>query len=602
MPKTLSLKLKKKEPTHFKKIVLSHLREVKGNLGFAVVCMLGFTAAEILAPWPLKFIFDYVLLEEPVSSALPFIQHIIEAEKSSAVFVLSCFIFVIALSRGFFSYYQIFFTSRIGFQLVYKLRRELFAHLQRLSLSFHDRTRSGELLTKVTGDTKVLRNAFTESVLTFASQILTLVGMLIVMAFLSWKLTLIAAVSFPFLVYSFFSLYNKLRKSVKKQRKREGEVASKINELLPSISLVQSFSREQYEADLFEVGSARTLKQSIRVARVTAATSRMVEIIRAVSVSSTVLFGALQALKGAMTPGDVFIFATYIRNMYSPIQKLAKVSTQFSKAMASAERVSGLLEIEPEILDRPGAIKVRQLKGEICFKEVCFAYKEGGRVFNKLSFSIGAGQRVALVGGSGAGKSTIAKLILRLYDAQSGAILIDGIDIRDYQRESLRQQIGIVDQAAVLFGTSIRENILYGRPDASDEEVKDAAGLAHAHEFISVLPAGYNTVIGERGSTLSGGQRQRIGLARAIIKQPSLLILDEPTSAVDAESATLIHEAMDRFQAGKTSLVIIHQFNAIRSFDQIIALKNGQVAETGTHDDLIALNGYYAELYRHQHL
>lgn len=591
-----------KNPTQLKKIIIGHLREVKGNLFFAIVCMLGFTVAELLAPWPLKFIFDYVLLEESTSSLPPFIQHIIETEKTSAVIILSLLIFVIALSRGVFSYFQIFFTSRIGFQLVYKLRRELFAHLQRLSLSFHDHAKSGELLTKITGDTKMLRNAFTESILTFVSQIMTLGGMLIVMAFLNWKLTLISMATFPILVYSFFSLYKKLRKSVKKQRKREGEIASKINELLPSISLVQSFSREQYEADLFEIGSARTLKQSIRVARETAATSRMVEIIRAVSVSTTVLFGALQALKGAMTPGDVFIFATYIRNMYSPLQKLAKVSTQFSKAMVSAERISGLLETEPEIFDRPNAIKVKHLRGDICFKEVCFGYERGDRIFNKLSFSITSGQRVALVGSSGAGKSTIAKLILRLYDIQGGEILIDGIDIRNYERKSLREQIGIVDQASVLFGTSIQENILYGKPDASHEEVVEAAQLAHAHEFILEQPEGYATVIGERGSTLSGGQRQRIGLARAIIKKPSLLILDEPTSAVDAESATLIHEAMNRFQAGKTSLVIIHQFNAIQNFDQIIALKNGQVVEKGTHQELLDRKGYYQELYRHQHL
>jgi len=594
--------VEEKAHTQFKKIVLNHLREVKGNLFLSGACMLGFTVTELLTPWPLKIILDDVLFENPTSSTLLVIQKIIEGEKYSAVFVLSFFILMIALSRGMFAYFQVFFTSKIGFQLVYKLRRELFAHLQRLSLSFHDRARSGELLTKVTGDTKVLKDIFTESLLTFTSQIMTLIGMLIVMVILSWKLTLIAMATFPVLVYSLYALYNKLSKSVKKQRKREGEVASRINELLPSISLVQSFAREQYEAELFDVDSARTLKQSIRVARMTATTARMVEVIKAVGVSTTILFGTLESLKGSITPGDVFLFATYIKNMYGPIQKIAQLSTKFAKAMVSVDRVSDLLEIEPEILDRSEAIEVKHLKGDICFNDVCFGYGEGEKIFKRLSFVIASGQRVALVGASGAGKSTIAKLILRLYDVQGGAILIDGIDIRDLQRESLRQQIGIVDQGSVLFGTSIRENILYGRPDATDEEVVEAARLAHAHDFISKLSDEYDTTIGERGATLSGGQRQRIGLARAIIKRPSLLILDEPTSAVDAESAKLIHESMDRFQKGKTSLVIIHQFNAIQKFDQIIALKDGYVIETGTHDDLIARNGYYAELYRHQRL
>jgi len=592
----------KKKSTPFKTIVVSHLIQDKGSLLLAGLCMLGFTLAELLAPWPLKFIFDYVLLEKPAPSTFPLIQKIIQGDKSFAVIILSVVMLLIALSRGLFSYFQIFLTSRVGFQLVYKLRRDLFSHLQLLSLSFHDRSKSGELLTKITGDTKILRDVFSDSFLELVAQVMVLVGMLFIMASLSWKLTLIALATFPILIYTLFSLYKKLKESQRKQRKREGIVASKINELLPAISLVQSFAREQYEADLFDVDSAKTLKQSIRVGRMVASTSRTVQIIKAFGVSSTVLFAALQAVKGAMTPGDVLIFATYITSMYGPIQKLAKISVQFSKAMTSAERISALLEIEPEIRDRPDAIKAKNLRGEIDFKAVAFGYEGEGRLFNSLSFSVAPGQRVALVGGSGAGKSTIAKLILRLYDIQAGAIVVDGIDIRDYQRESLRQEIGIVAQDPILFGTTIRENILYGKPDATDEAVLNAAKMAHAHAFISALPEGYATVLGERGNTLSGGQRQRIGLARAIIKQPSILILDEPTSAVDAESAQLIHEAMDRFREGKTSLVIIHQFNAIQDFDKIIVLKEGRVAETGTHDELIALNGYYSELYRHQGL
>ncbi len=591
-----------KKPNPLKHIILSHLTQAKGKLFLAGACMLGFTLTHLLSPWPLKLIFDYVLLENAPVSTVPLMQKLIHGDKSVSIIILSFFMLLIALSKGVFTYFQIFLTSRIGFELVHKLRKDLFSHLQLLSLSFHDRSKSGELLTKITGDTKILRDVFSNSFLELISQLMVLIGMLIIMISLSWKLTLIALATFPILIYSLISLYKKLKDSQRKQRKREGIVASKINELLPAISLVQSFAREQYEADLFDVDSAKTLKQSIRVARMVASTSRTVQMIKAFGVSSTVLFGALQAVNGSMTPGDVLIFATYINNMYGPIQKLAKIAVQLSKAMTSAERISKLLEIEPEIRNRPNAIKAQNLKGDIQFQDVSFAYKGEEAIFKKLSFEISSGTSVALVGASGAGKSTIAKLLLRLYDIQSGGIKVDEIDIRDYQTESLRQEIGIVAQDTILFGTSIKENILYGKPDATDKAVLDAAKLAHAHDFISTLPDGYATVLGERGSTLSGGQRQRIGLARAIIKQPSILILDEPTSAVDAESAKLIHEAMDRFQEGKTSLVIIHHFNAIENFDKIIVMKDGQVAEMGTHNELIALNRYYSELYRHQGL
>jgi ATP-binding cassette, subfamily B, bacterial len=562
--------------------------------------MLGFTGMVLLGPWPFKLIIDYVLFEKSAASAFPLIQKIVEGEKLTAVFIFSFCILLIAILKGTFAYFQILLTSRIGFELVHKLRRELFAHLQRLSLSFHEQTRSGELLTKITGDTKSLRTAFSESTLSFGAHVLTLTGMLSVMLFLNWKLTIIAMSTFPIHVYVLSKLYKRMKKLVKKERKREGNIASRINEILPVISLVQSFSREEHESQLFDADSRKTLKQSIRVANMGASTSRTVEIVKALGVSATILYGSLEVIEGSLSPGDLLVFSSYTRGMYNPISKITNLLAKFSKAMASAERVSDLLETEIKIVDRAGALEIKHLKGEIHFKDVCFGYTPQKRVFDQVSFSIQAGQNIALVGASGSGKSTIAKLILRLYDIQGGAIFIDGLDIRDYKRESLRQQIGIVDQASVLFGISIRENILYGKPGASEREVSEAARLAYAHEFISSLPDGYDTIVGERGGSLSGGQRQRIGLARSIIKQPSLLILDEPTSAVDAESATLIHESMDQFQAGRTSLVIIHQFNAIQNFDQIIALKQGKVIEIGTHKELITRNGYYADLYRHQ--
>lgn len=594
--------MRKKESSKLKQIVLNHLGQAKGSLFLAAVGMVCYTLTELLAPWPLKIIFDHILLSKPLPSSLSFLSGILQGGAVFSVVILSLPIFLIAISKGGFSYLQIYMTSRIGYQMVDTLRRELFVHLQRLSLSFHNRARSGELLTKVTSDTGTLKDVFAESVLTFTSHLLTIIGMFVIMFAMSWKLSLVVLATLPILSYALFYLYRKVKASAVKQRRKEGKVASRISEILISVSLIQAFGREEYEKERFETESAQTLEESIQTARMEAAATRAVEIISAVGVWAVVLFGSLQALKGQMTPGDVLVFISYLHNMYKPIRNLTRLSTKFTKAMISAERIAEILEIEPEIQDLPDAIEASGLKGEIVFQNVSFDYGEGKDVLKDVSFSIAPGERVALVGASGAGKSTIVNLILRLYDSLGGAILIDGVDIKRYRRESLRREIGIVLQDSILFGATIGENISYGKPEAAQEEIEAAARQAHAHDFIARLPDGYDTVLGERGSTLSGGQRQRISLARAIIKRPSILILDEPTSAVDAESAKLIQDALGRFQKGRTSLVIVHQFSSIKNFDQILVLKSGEVAERGTHDALLERKGYYHTLFGFQAL
>ena len=391
-------------------------------------------------------------------------------------------------------------------------------------------------------------------------------------------------------------LYRKIKVLARRQRRKEGTIASRLGEILTAAPLVQAFGREQYEEERFEMESGQTLEESIRTARMEAAATRTVELINAVGTGAVVLFGGLQVLKGTMPPGELLIFAAYLGNMYRPIRSLARLSTKFSRAMLSAKRIGEIFTVEPEIRDTPYAIDAASLKGEIVFDRVTFAYEDGPPVLKDVSFTIAPGQRVALAGASGAGKSTIVSLILRLYDPQQGAVSIDGVNVKHYRRESLRQQIGIVLQDTILFGATILENIAYGKPDAAPEEVEEAARQAYAHDFIMALPDGYQTVLGERGITLSGGQRQRICLARAMIKRPAMLILDEPTSAVDAESEALIWEAIARLQQGKTILVIAHQFSSIRRFDQILVLKHGQVVERGTHVELLDRHGYYAEL------
>lgn len=591
-----------KKTSRFRQLVLNRLRQVKGPLSFAILSMLGFTLTEVMAPWPLKIIFDHILLDKPLPSSLSFLGSLFQSGKFFALMVISSAIILIALFRGIFSYSKLYLTSRIGYETVYLLRGELFSHLQRLSLSFHNRARSGELLTKVTGDTNTLRDVFAESALLFASHLLTVFGMFVIMFAMNWKLSLIVLATFPLLFYGLFYLYGEIKASAKEQRKKEGMVASRIGEILTSIPMIQAFGRERYEEARFEAESAETLEESIRTARMGAAATRAVEVISAGGIWVVVLFGSLQVLKGKMAPGDVFVFVSYLTNMHKPIRDLAKLSTKFSKAMVSAERISEILEIEPAIQDRPDAVEASDLKGKIVFDQVSFDYGDGREVLKNISFTLSPGERVALVGASGAGKSTIVSLILRLYDPTQGAIFIDGVNTKDYRRESLRHEIGIVLQEALLFGTTLRENISYGKPDATVEEIEEAARQAHAHDFIMTLPEGYDTIVGERGSTLSGGQRQRISLARAIIKRPSILVLDEPTSAVDAESARLIEEAVDRMHKGKTCLVIVHQFSSIRQFDRILVLKGGELVEQGTHDALLKRKGYYYELFRLQEL
>lgn len=562
--------------------------------------MFGFTLTELISPWPLKIIFDHILLDKSLSKSLGWLDRLLVYGKPAAVVVLSLSIVVIASFRGAFAYLHTFITSRVGYEMVYRLRMELFAHLQQLSLSFHARTRTGELLTKVVSDTSALKDVFAESAVNFLSHLLTVGGMFVIMFVLNWRLGLVALASFPAVCYALFAVYRRIKASARSQREREGMVASRIHEVLSSLHLVRAFAREKHEQERFEKESSRTLEEGVRTARMEAAATRSVEIISAAGLSAVVLFGAMQVIWGRMLPGEVLIFTAYLNSMYKPLRTLARISSQFSKAMASAERIAEIFKIEPERLEDHHGLRVESLRGEIVFNNVSFGYGDGKGVLRNVSFAIAPGQRVAFVGASGAGKSTIASLLLRFYEPQAGEILIDGVEIRKYERESLRRQIGVVLQDSILFGASIRENIAYGKPQATDEEIAAAAREARAHEFIADLPDGYDTIIGERGSTLSGGQRQRLCLARALIKRPSVLLLDEPTSAIDAESSALIQQTINRLLEGKTMLVISHQFAGIENFDQILVLRNGTIVERGTHRQLLHQQGYYSELFHLQ--
>ena len=503
---------------------------------------------------------------------------------------------LIALFAAIFAYLQVYATAKVGHFITYRLRSELFSHLQRLSMSFHQRSRSGELITKVASDTNLLRDMFAEWSLTFAAHFLTLIAMMVVMFVINWRLALVVATSLPPLLAAIYFLNKRVKASVRAQRRHEGAMTSRLNEVLSSMLLVQAFGRQSFEERRFQEEIEGNFHSGVRTARSAGAITRAIVLVSAIGTAITVLVGAWQVLEGLLTPGELLIFLAYVQSLYKPVKDLGRLSTKFSRAAVSAGRVGEILAIEPDAVDDPGSLEIGHPAGEIVFEDVAFGYRDDKPVLEDVSFRIAAGERVALVGPSGAGKSTLLSLLLRLYEPSRGRILIDGIDISRFKRDSLRSQIGVVLQENVLFGVSVRENIAYGFPDASDEQIEAAARAARAHEFIIDLPDGYDTVLGERGATISGGQRQRICLARALVKEPAILVMDEPTSAVDAVSARLINESVARVHAGKTLLVIAHDYADMRGYDRILVMKDGRLVESGRHDKLMEAKGAYLAL------
>jgi ABC-type multidrug transport system fused ATPase/permease subunit len=582
--------------TKFRNIVSSNLVAEKWSFVVAIACTLIVAVADLLRPWPLKLIVDNILLGKSLPPSLrPFESFFIDQKIWTTIAVAGLLI-VLSVVKGFSVYAQTSITSRIGYRIAHALRRELFSHLQRLSLAFHKRSRAGELLTKVTSDTNSVRDAFSEFALTLVTETLTLAGMIVVMFVMNIELSLVVLSTFPVLTIISVYRFRRIRDSARKVRKAEGNLAARVSETLHAIAIVKAFGRERYETERFETESSETLNESIRTARLEAASSRAADIVNAIGTFAVLVFGSIQALRGHITPGSLLVFVSYMNSLYVPIRTLAKLSAKLSRAFVSAGRISETLGVEPEVEDHPGAIEANALRGNISFRHVTFDYGAADKpVLRNISFEISTGQRVALLGRSGAGKSTIISLLLRLYEIREGEILIDGTGVKDYKRESLRQQIGIVMQDSVMFGASVRENIAYGKVDATADEIIRAAKAANAHEFISKLEDGYDTVIGERGGTLSGGQRQRIAIARAFVRNAPILVLDEPMTGLDIESELAVRDALQRLMHGKTCLLITHDLLSAAAADRVLILENGRIVEQGNPMELIETG----ERYRH---
>lgn len=583
--------------TKLQNLLMRNLTTEKWNFGLAFLCTLIVALADLLRPWPLKLIIDNILLNKSLPSSLRSFEAFFAHEKIWTTVAVAALLIVLSAIKGFSVYAQTSITSRIGYRIAHALRRELFSHLQRLSLAFHKRAKAGELLTKVTSDTNSVRDAFSEFALTLVTEVLTLAGMVVIMLAMNVELSLVVLSTFPVLAVISVYRFRRIRDSARKVRKAEGNLASRVSETLHAIAIVKAFGRERYETERFESESSETLNESIRTARLEAASSRAADIVNAFGTFAVLVFGSLQAMRGQITPGSLLIFVSYMNSLYVPIRTLAKLSAKLSRAFVSAGRISDTLGIEPEVDDRTGAREATGLRGNISFRQASFGYGNAEPVLKNISFGITAGEKVALLGRSGAGKSTIVSLLLRLYEVQQGEILIDGINIQDYQRESLRQEIGIVMQDIVMFGASIRENIAYGKLDATSQEIVRAAKAANAHEFISNLEDGYETILGARGGTLSGGQRQRLALARAFVRNAPILVLDEPMTGLDSESEEAVRDALQRLMRGKTCLLITHDLASAAAADRVLILENGRIVEEGNPLELLKTGRRYRHLW-----
>ncbi|MDP9055595.1 MAG: ABC transporter ATP-binding protein/permease [Acidobacteriota bacterium] len=575
------------------------LRPHRKALFLGTLAAIGDAGANLLDPIPLKIVLDNVLKSKAASNTWlnDFILSIAGADKLAIIRFAAIAVFVIAAIGALCKYAEKVMTTSVGQWVMHDLRQNLYFHIQRLSLAYHDQKSTGDLISTVTSDIDSIQSFITSSLLDALINILTLAGMIGVMFYINWQFTLIALSVAPVLALVVFKYTRSIRKASREVRKKEGEIVSTIQEVLSSMRVVKAFAREDYEVHRLEEESLENVEIALRARSIKARLAPLVEVITSIGMALMLWFGARMVLTGALTVGSLVTFIWYLGKMYKPMQDLSKMTDSYSKASVGYERIREILDMEGEVKDKPGAKKVSKLKGNIEFDHVTFAYDPKCPTVDDVSFRIEAGQIAAFVGPTGAGKTTIISLISRFYDPVSGAVKIDGLDLRSYQQRSLREHISVVLQETVLFQGTIWQNIAYGKPNATRAEIIKAAELANASEFIEKMPQGYDSHVGERGVSLSGGQRQRIAIARAVIRNTPILILDEPSSGLDAESEKLVFEALDRLMEGKTSIVIAHRLSTIRAADIIFVVQDGKLVESGKHEQLAASGGLYAELY-----
>lgn len=565
--------------------ILSYIKPYMHRLIFAMFCTIMAAAGNLYIPWIIKDMIDEVLADKN-GTMLNWI-----AASIIAIFVV----------RGLFWYGQNYLMSYVGQSVIIDIRAAVFKKLQRLSVSFYDKNKTGTIMSYVTNDVNALQSAMVENTIEMITEGFILIGSVVAMIYLDWRLTLFTVCTFPVVLWFMEFFGEKIRKTGGRIQECTADITSVLQESVASARVIKSFVREDYEVDRFDVENRANFRANMKNAQLMATLTPVVELVAAIGVTMIIWYGGNNVINGTITAGSLVAFLTYAVNISNPIKRLTRVIGNIQKALAAAQRVFMIIDMPEEIAESRDAKQLPEVSGKVEFQNVSFAYDDKGNVITGLSFSVKPGEVIAIVGPSGAGKSTIANLLPRFYDVNKGDIKIDGHSVREVTLDSLREQVGIVPQETMLFNGSVYNNILYGRLDATKEEIEAAAKAANAHDFIMQLTDGYETKLGDRGVNLSGGQRQRIAIARAILKNPRILILDEATSALDTESERVVQEALDRLMVGRTSFVIAHRLSTVKNADKILVLEKGNLVESGTHDELLALDGLYAHLYKIQY-
>jgi len=551
----------------------------------AIICAFFVTLTTLAIPWLFgKGLIDGVILDK----------------NFSLLNLIALAMIAIMAIKGVFYYLQTYSAFYIGYKIITDIRNQIYNHLQKLSLNFYKRKRTGEMMSRVVDDVNILQDVITNRMIKLVSNLLVMVGILAFLFYIHWRLSLSVLAIFPFLLFIIKRVGSRVRKFSTSVQAKIADISSIIQETIGGIEVIKSFTAEEQEIKKFQEQNIINLRLNMKRAREMAMLPPLIEVLTSLGLTVILWYGAREVIKGAFSVGELVTFLGYVALAVKPLNQISRNYTHYEQGLASAARIFEILDIEPEIKEAPSAVEMSPMKGHIEFKDVSFGYDKKELVLQNINLKVRSGQKVALVGPSGVGKTTLVSLIPRFYDPTAGRVTIDGQDIRMVKLTSLRKQIGIVPQETILFSGSIRNNIVYGKMEATDKEIVEATRKANAHNFISSLPNGYDTQVGERGVRLSGGERQRIAIARAILKDPRILILDEATSAVDAEAETLIQEALEKLMKNRTTIIIAHRLSTILGADKIVVLKRGKVEEVGSHEELIAKNGLYAGLYENQ--